>query len=184
MSKANSQSLPADRDALLRLMKQLAKKEQNDREREFEDVKHSALLNAMALTLGYANWSLLHKSVAAMSDKDFAKFSAKVHAYPQVQQFIADQSIDREAAIEEMREWVHSKYERLIEFAFYDSEAENGFAWPSVDLIEELQGQFDGTYPYDLIEEVAFEMEQDGPWGVEDYGDDAGERHPDEESAN
>lgn len=43
-----------------------------------------------------------------------------------------------------------------------------------------MEAEFGEEYPFELIEAVADEMEVDrGPWGVEDYGDDGGDRESD-----
>ncbi len=78
-----------------------------------------------------------------------------------------------DSAIAEMRAWVKSNFSPLIDFALYDNESPNGYAWPDVELSEELHDEFHGTYPDELIERVASELEEaNGPWGREDYGND------------
>jgi hypothetical protein len=144
-------------------------------------VKHDGI----ATTLGYDNWSLFHRDVGRMTDAHFAKIDAKVRAFPEIQEFLTDRAIDKKAATEEMREWVESNFTRLVEFAFYDPESENGYAWPSVDLNEELQNEFDGKYPDDLISEVANDLEVDeGPWGDENLGYDINEPEPETSAMN
>ena len=129
----------------------------------------------IAVAFGYGNWSTLHKHLMGMSNAHFDKLKAKMLAHPQVGPFL--QSIpkvfDKDAAYEEMRAWVKARFTPLIDFAYYDSESPNGFAWPDVDLREELQDHFGGTYPDSLIEEVADDLEQHGPWGEEMDPEDA-----------
>jgi hypothetical protein len=174
VSKAQNPDIPKDREPLIKLIKRVAKKEQKSR--VYDEVSLSTLLDRVAKALGYSNWSLFHKDVVKMSDARFDEIDKRVRSFPQVQSFIAEGKIDREAAKDEMREWVESNFTPLIEFAFYDNEAQNNFAWPSVDLYDELRDQFFGTYPDVLIDEVAGDMElNQGPWGVEDafYSDES-----------
>ncbi|PMS15816.1 hypothetical protein C0Z18_25385 [Trinickia dabaoshanensis] len=93
--------------------------------------------------------------------------AARVPAFPEVQvfEFQRGHAFDKEAAREEMREYVEGNFTRLIEFAFYDSESENDFARPSVDLQKELGAGFGKLFPSELIAEVASDMEMnEGPW--------------------
>jgi len=130
----------------------------------------------IAVTLGFNNWSLLHKHLdrnPGWSEMDRIKQLAlnrpglgdciKEHAY---------RTIDEDHARVVMKQWARAKYTPLIEFAFYDNESESGFSWPDVNMAEELSEEFAGRYPDDLIEEVGNSLDADeGPWGLEDYGD-------------
>jgi hypothetical protein len=171
----------SNRAALLSLLKRVAKREKARLlDEEFEEVQLATLLNKIAASIGYRNWSLLHKDALPMPDDRFSALAARVSAFPEVRAFQLQRShtVDKEAAREEMREYVEGNFTRLIEFAFYDSESENGFAWPSVDLHEELGAEFGERFPSELIAEVADDMElNDGPWGIEDYGDDERDDH-------
>lgn len=173
--------LPQSRQELISALKHYAK--------SLKQAQPSAPLsvrqNIVAATLGYSNWSLLHKHVRKMSEAQFAALHSNVSTHPELGAFLKPsepkEQLDEEAAKEEMRNWVRSNFTPLIEFAFYDSEAENGFAWPDVELNMELQSEFDDQYPLKLIEEVASELEEEGPWGEEDYGDvDSSEGEDDE----
>lgn len=165
---------PSDRAALVELLKRVAKREKARlRNDELEEVQLSTLLDQIAVSLGYRNWSQFHKDAFRMPEDRFSALVARVSAFPEVQEFECYSALDKDAARLEMREYVEGKFTQLIEFAFYDSESENGFAWPSVDLHEELEAEFGERFPSELIAEVASDMEvNDGPWGVEDYGDD------------
>ncbi|CAJ3407467.1 Uncharacterised protein [Burkholderia pseudomallei] len=169
----------SDRAALLELLKRVAKREKaRRRDEEFKEVQLSSLLDKIAASLGYRNWSLLHKDAIRMPADRFAALKAQAHGFPDVQEFQRYGTLDKEAARLEMREYVEGNFTQLIEFAFYDSESENGFAWPSVDLHEELGAEFGERFPPELIAEVASDMElNDGPWGIEDYGDDDRDDH-------
>ncbi|MFM0416992.1 hypothetical protein [Paraburkholderia aromaticivorans] len=170
-SNAANRIFPAQRQELIDLLKRIAKRKRRQLVDESDDTPLATLHDAIAIGLGYDNWSLFHKDVGRMTEAHFAKINAKVRAYPEIQKFLTERPIDREAATEEMREWVESGFTRLIEFAFYDPESESGFAWPSVDLNEELQAEFGDRYPEDLINDVANEMElEEGPWGDENLG--------------
>ena len=98
-------------------------------------------------------------------------FVLKIKKHPKLGGLFSDE-IDAQAARQEMENWVRKNYSRLVDFAFFDRESENGYAWPSVELNEELQEEFSDQYPYELIEEVAIDLEMNnGPWGIENYGD-------------
>lgn len=76
----------------------------------------------------YNNWSLFHKDVGGMTDAHLAQISAKVHADHAIQEFPAGRAVAKKAATDNMREWVESHFTRLVEFAFYDCESDNGYA--------------------------------------------------------
>jgi hypothetical protein len=135
----------------------------------------SMALDFIAQKLSYNNWSMLHKDLASKEEDSLLAFHERLYRNTTLENLLPDEfaHINRESAIDEMRQWVEKTFTRLIEFAFYDRESENGFAWPSVDLNDELSEQFGRLYPYDLIDEVATDMELDsGPWGLEEYGAD------------
>lgn len=170
-AKTANRGIPAQRQELIDLLKRVAKRKRRQLLEERNNTPLSALHDRVATVLGYDNWSLFHKDVGRMTDAHFAQISAKVHADHAIQEFLAERTVDRKAATEEMREWVESHFTRLVEFAFYDPESDNGYAWPSVDLNEELQSEFGEKYPDDLINDVANELEVDeGPWGDENLG--------------
>lgn len=177
--KTANRDIPAHRNELIDLIKRVAKLKRRRLLEERNDTPLSAIHDRVAQALGYDNWSLFHKDVGRMTDARFGQINAKVHADFEIKEFLAERAIDRKAATEEMREWVESSFTRLVEFAFYDPESENGYAWPSVDLNEELQNEFGGKYPEDLINDVASDMEvDDGPWGDENFGFDIGGPEP------
>ncbi len=153
----------------LNLMRQYAKK------RKKADAAGNALAwhqDQIAISLGFKNWSLLHKHLAPV------KWPWQDHVLdlalkkPGLGQFIEDhavKTIGEDEAIETMEDWARRKYTPLIEFAFYDNESENGFSWPSVEMAEELSSEFAGQYPDDLIEKVGNDLDVDeGPWGLDD----------------
>lgn len=84
----------------------------------------------------------------------------------------SDSGDDDAPARQAMEAWFRGKYTPLIDFAFYDPESENGFAWDDVDPHAELREEFEGKYPIELIKQVADGLLDEGPWGIEDYGDD------------
>jgi len=166
-------SQPSSREDLLVRLKRFAKQQKNTHPGQ----KLSHFQDMTAKMFGYANWSMLHKHFLEASDSQFSAMANKVRSHPALGQiFIGAKtptSIEPTAAKDEMREWVRRKFTPLIDFALYDNESENGFAWPDIDLNEELQDQFADKYPLELIEEVALNLEMNhGPWGVEDYGRD------------
>lgn len=77
--------------------------------------------------------------------------------------------VDRTVAADEMGAWVEANFVRLIDGASYDSESDNGYAAGSVDLRDELGSEFGDQYDEDLIQQVAWELEELGPWGVDPY---------------
>jgi hypothetical protein len=129
----------------------------------------------VAISLGFKNWSLLHKHLAAARWSETRRVLNQALEKPGMGEFIevhAVRTIDEDEAIAEMRRWVRSTYTPLIDFAFYDNESETGFSWPAVELVLELSAEFSGRYPHDLIEKVGNDMELDqGPWGLEEYGE-------------
>jgi len=170
VSKSSKDIITPDRKDLVAMLKRIAKREKNNRGK---DTQLSTILNQIAVTLHYKNWSMFHRDAVSMPDDRFSTLESQVKMFPEVQEFLKTQAIDKEAATNEMQEFVESKFTPLIEFAYHDSESVNGYSWPDVDLNIQLQEEFDHKYPTELIEEVARDMELDrGPWGVEDYDDD------------
>jgi len=136
-----------------------------------KQIKQAEALDKVAEYLGYKNWSLLHKNLYSKSPEQAGMFVLKIKKHPKLGGLFSDE-IDAQAARQEMENWVRKNYSRLVDFAFFDRESENGYAWPSVELNEELQEEFSDQYPYELIEEVAIDLEMNnGPWGIENYGD-------------
>lgn len=166
----------SSRENLLSLLKSVAKQSKKGQPTQ----KLAWHQDKVAKVLGYKNWSTLHKHFLKMPHGQFNGVVKQVLANPllgssaiKVKSLAV--AIDPEAAAEEMRQWVRGNYTPLIDFAFYDKESENGFSWPDVNLLEELQDEFEDQYPFEWIEGVAVELERDaGPWGVEDYGGDEG----------
>jgi hypothetical protein len=175
MSIATSASA-GNRTALLNALKHCAK----DGKKANPHLKLSWFQDQVAIAFGYLNWSLLHKHLLEMSEGELdaliekMKAHSKVGSYLNIKALNGGEGYDEESAKDEMREWVRGRYTRLIEFAFYDNESENGFAWPDVVLSNELQDEFSDRYPHEVIINVSAELEQDGPWGIEDYGNEEG----------
>lgn len=114
---------------------------------------------------------MLSQSIQKADAARFATIRSQVEKSSLIAPYLLElQIFDPEAARDEMCEWVRSRFTRLIEFAYYDSESENGYSWPDVDINMELQEEFDQQFPSNLIEEVASYLECEGPWGEEDYG--------------
>jgi len=169
----SDQSL-VSRDQLVSILKRLARIELNSRRElniEEEPTKLSTILDEIAEGLAYKNWSLFSKDVFATSEAHFNELRSKILESPECQDFIRRQSIDENEATLEMHGYVKRTFKPLVEFAFHDSESENGYAWPEVDLTTALEEEFGHLYPHDLIHTVAIDLEVDqGPWGEEDYG--------------
>ena len=168
-----SYSQTNSREELLARLKRFAKQKMNAN----SGPKLSHFQNITAEMLGYNNWSMLHKHFINASDSQFSALMDLVRNHPTLGQISVGAktpaSIEPMDAEDEMRAWVRRKFTPLIDFAFYDSESENGFAWADEDLNDALQDQFGDKYPLDLIEKVALALEQnEGPWGIEDYGRD------------
>lgn len=164
------------RDALIELLKRVTKLEKKRLGEQGQDVALSTLHNGLAVNLGYRNWSLFHKDVLSMPASRLRQLMARIDEAPEIQAFKMYNSVDKVAAREEMRDYVESNFSPLSHFAFYDSESETGYAWPDVNLVEELSEEFGDRFPHAMIEEVATELELDqGPWGREDFDDDGGD---------
>ncbi|TAL85907.1 MAG: hypothetical protein EPN74_06540 [Rhodanobacter sp.] len=136
-------------------------------------------LDQVAKAFGYLNWSQLHKHAKTLGPAGVHELQRKAILHPELARFLEKgdptllTGVDADAAKEVMRAYVREHFTPLHEFAYYDSESESGYAWPEVDLDEELQGAFSDVYPTELINEVATEMFLTyGLWGVEDYGRD------------
>lgn len=143
--------------------------------RENKDLSQAQALDLIATELGYNNWSLLSKHIHKMEDSQRKDFHDRLYQNPKLSEYLPPvfPPFNKADAIEEMTAWVRKKFTPLVEFAYFDSEAENGFAWPEEDLVFALNEEFDTRFPPALIEEVGLELElNEGPWGEEDYGDD------------
>lgn len=128
----------------------------------------------VAISLGFKNWSMLHKHLAPALWSETDRLLRLALKRPALRDFIqahAYRTIDEDKAAERMRAWARAKYTPLIEFAFYDKESETGFAWPDVEMVIALGEEFAGKVPQDLIERVGNELELEGPWGLEEYGE-------------
>jgi hypothetical protein len=142
--------------------------------KESPSLTQAKALDQVASLLGYLNWSLLNKHVGKMSWLELSNFHDSLYQRPNMESKLPPQysSVDSDDAIAEMKVWVEGKFTRLVEFAYHDSESENGYAWDDEDLDNALQEEFAHKYPYELIQKAAVELEMDGPWGIEAYGDD------------
>lgn len=167
MKNFSATNTPTRRTRLIELIKRIAK---HQNKQQTSPLPLSKLLDQEAVSFGYKNWSLFHRDIGRMPDSLFAVIDAKVKKSPGAQEIAERKSIKQAAATEEMQSFVRLKYARLIDFAYLDSESENGYAVPSVDILDQLASEFGGSIPDELIESVAAEMEEDGPWGVENYG--------------
>lgn len=128
----------------------------------------------VAISLGFKNWSMLHKHLSAALWSETDRLLTLAMKKPDLGEFIdahAYRTIDENEATERMKKWARAKYTPLIEFAFYDNESDTGFSWPDVEMVIELGEEFAGKVPQDLIEKVGYELELDGPWGLEEYGE-------------
>jgi predicted RNase H-like HicB family nuclease len=96
--------------------------------------------------------------------------------------------LDRDEQSEVMKSWFHAHYEDPAEQTPYES-AEGGYIWifgGPYDAREELEAEFDGAVPDQLIEDVANELNSIMPWWARsaDYEDDGDESLWDAISAN
>ena len=122
----------------------------------------SSFQDEVARCFDYNNWSMFHRAV----------FRADEAAFRQLQECAAElgllqRAVNEGHATRVMTDWVRSSFTPLVQFAFYDSEEENGFATESEDIHSHLADKFDAIYPEKLIERVALELEHEGPWGQE-----------------
>lgn len=158
-------------DYVLEKLKRAAKKlRQAD-----PSLAQSKALDKVAALLSFNNWSLLSKHVQKMAGLSLIMFHDDLYQRPKLLALLPPKhpSFDPAAAAEEMKDWVERNFTRLNEFAYFDNESPTGFSWPDEDISNALQEEFDHVYPFELIERVAVELELDGPWGIEDYGDDS-----------
>lgn len=131
----------------------------------------SSYQNAIAVDIGFNNWSMLHKHLAGRNMMQAEGVVSRVLKHPALGPALtklAHRTIDVAEAAETMRDWARKNYTPLVEFAFYDNESENGYGFPSVEMAEELADEFVGRYPEDLITEVGYALDaNEGPWGKE-----------------
>lgn len=171
IARRESIAMAINNESILHNLKRAAKAVR----RANPSVKQSQALDVVASLLGFNNWSLVSKHVNSLTPLHTVIFNTGVYSLPKLAALLPPQfpPFNRDSAIEEMRERVREKYTPLVEFAFHDNESETGYAWPDEDLSEGLQNMFGDRYPFELIEEVARDMEIDhGPWGIEDHGRD------------
>ena len=156
----------SDLDSLRLYLTNSAKKAAKQRKKASSSLSHSACLDQIAAITGRANWSLLAKHIDGAEFSQLISISKKLSP-----QFRAIGIPDFEGGESLMRDWVISVFTPLQDFAFYDSETENGYAWPSVELKFELYIRYGDIFPETTIERVALDLEMSGgPWGLEDYG--------------
>lgn len=164
--------MPITHDFFIAQLKRAAKKIRRANPTQTQ----SKALDQVAAMLGYNNWSMLSNHVYQLKLDSLTVYHDELYHQRKLARFLPAQKaqFDPVAAAEEMRSWVEGNFTRLVEFAFLDKESETGYAWPDVDINYALQEEFDHLYPFELIENVAMKLELDGPWGIEDYGDDEG----------
>jgi len=162
-----SHSHVPSRSSFINSLKRLAKKEN----KKSPSMTHSGCLDRIANSRGYLNWALFTKDIEAMTVPRFALLQSCFTIFPGnnlPEAQLHPLEVDEQEAIDIMTDWVERNFTRLIEFAFYDSESENGFATRDEPISMALQEEFDDQYPFELIERVATNLELDGPWGVEE----------------
>jgi hypothetical protein len=132
----------------------------------------SGLLDHIAASCGYKNWSLFAKDLGQMHPEKFREIRSKYKS--EIEDLRESEGLwgSREEAFDQIEEWFRQKYSPLVEFAFRDSESENGYAWPEIEPGDVIPDQFGDDFPAKLIDEVALKLDLEGPWGLEDYGDD------------
>lgn len=127
----------------------------------------------LAQKLGYQNWSVLHKNVAQMGWYELVGPEGVAKKLPALWEFVVmatSTTIVVEDAVDTMKTWARAKYTPLVDFAYLDSESSTGYAWPSVEMEEELASEFAGQFPDDLIQKVGYQLDgEEGPWGLEKY---------------
>lgn len=123
------------------------------------------------ISLGFKNWSLLHKHVDGIDLSQRDQLLTQVQAKPVLGQFVKEHAVKTivvEDAVRTMKDWAREKYTPLVEFAYLDNESANGSSWPEVDIPEELIQKLIGDFPEDLIEQVGKELDaEEGPWCLE-----------------
>jgi len=132
--------------------------------------------NSIAVALGYQNWSVLHKNLGGRSSYQVGGVVNRILQHKNLGrkvEIMSKRTVNVKDATQEMQDWARTKYTPLVEFAYYDSESPNGYSWPEVDMALELSEEFGGKFPDELIEQVGYDLDaSEGPWGLEDYGDD------------
>lgn len=127
---------------------------------------HSVRLDRIAVLAGRPNWSVLARHIDRADGDELARIARKL-----CPRFRSWGFADFDGAEDLMRDWATRTFTPLIDFAYYDKESGNGYAWPSVELADELYGEFAEICSDELIESVARTLEaSNGPWGIEDYG--------------
>lgn len=157
--------LPISRDSAVTALKRFSK----SLKKSEPDKPLAWFQNQVAVSLGYPSWTILQKHILKMLPQRFNNLADVLYAHAQLHAFMPRRETEDDAR-RAMRQWVSERYSPLINWAFYDSESENGFSVPSVEIEYELQVAFDERYPLALIEEVAIDLEvNEGPWGDEDF---------------
>ena len=127
---------------------------------------HSGALDRIAQLVGMRRWSVFVGHLMADDAESVLGFAERLQ--PEFRRLGLPEFID---AADLMRQWVLGRYTPLQDFAFYDSESANGYAWPEEELIPALYEYFHKVFPDATIEMVGAELEaKSGPWGIEDYG--------------
>lgn len=162
----------ASGEELIALLRRVAKQ---TKKADPQGAALSSYQDAIATDFGFPNWSILHKNLVDMSWSKVTGIRSRIMNHdvlgPKVNE-LAQRTINVEAAGQEMRDWARANYSPLVNFAYLDKESPTGFAWPDVDMAEELAAEFFGKYPEDLITEVGYALDaEEGPWGREEYGE-------------
>jgi hypothetical protein len=140
------------------------------------DVRLGHQLNALAKDLGWEDWRLLLKSHHSQPTDWKAKILQVAARRSDVREALIEIApLNWNAAVAELDNFVRVHYVPLIDFAFYDSERENGYTEESVDLHEELRDHFSDRFPERIIAATARRLEEEGPWGSVDWDDEVDE---------
>jgi hypothetical protein len=129
-------------------------------------ITHTQALDKISTFLAYKNWALLHKDVEKSSDAA-VRIHKSMHAHSALKMLL----MTKAEAFELMRNWVSQKFTPLVEFSPYETR-EGGYLYPSIELDDVLGSEFGGSLPDEWIIQAAFELEEDGPWGIEENGHD------------
>jgi hypothetical protein len=157
--------IPLPRQVVLDSLKKYAKSEKKNSQ---SNNKLSWFQDQLAMSFGYNNWALLHKHVLGKDDEDYLEFEQLVHERADVVTYLPNRETEEDAE-RKMKDWIRSTYSPLVEWAYYDSESENGYSADGIDVSYCLQEEFDQLYPLELIQRVAEDLElNEGPWGDED----------------
>lgn len=159
--------IESHRNRFINTLKLLAKQEK----KKHDNKKLSDFQLILAQHGGFNEWSQLSEYVHESAHEELCNLILKYKGLVDYEKTMPAASSMTDEEMEqfeqEMLDFVHQHFEPLVNFAPLDNESETGYAWPEVDLQQELQDNFDHRFPYaDFIEHFATNLELSrGPWG-------------------